>query len=81
MESLKKKARLAGLLLYAVALTSLSGCVAHGHSHTRVVIETGHAHSDDCGHYRKGKHWHFKKGHKHGHRCGHHFVGGFWIVR
>ena len=78
----KSNARLVSLLLLAIALMSLSGCVVPGHRHARVVvIETGHAHSEHCGHYRHGKKWYHAKGHKHGHRCGHHFVGGVWIIR
>ncbi len=83
MKALDKiKAKLTTLLLFATLLTGLSGCVAHRHRHAQVVvIETGHAHSEHCGHYRHGKHWYHVKGHKHGHRCGHHFGGGVWIIK
>lgn len=76
------KKRLAGLVMLWLAALSMSACAPARPRHARVVvIEAGHVHNAQCGHYRHGKRWYFVKGHAHGPRCGHHFVGGVWIVR
>ncbi len=78
------------LLLGAVtigAIFVLSGCVVHrhryhGHPHHSkvVVVERGHAHSHDCGHYFHEGKWHHWHGHVHAAGCGHHHVNGRWEV-
>jgi hypothetical protein len=72
-------------LLIAAALLLASGCVVHGHGRhghvhgPAVVLETGHVHTDLCGHYYWRGGWHHAHGHRHFAGCGHHFRGGLWI--
>lgn len=74
------------ILSVALLATIVGGCVVHdhGHHHPRygpaVVVESGHAHSDHCGHYHHGSSWYHAAHHRHGHGCGHVHRGGIWIV-
>lgn len=68
------------ILAAALALTS-AGCIVHGngHAHTRVEVEQGHRHSDDCGHYQHDGYWAHAQGHHHAGGCGHQYRDGIWI--
>ena len=71
------------LALGACALFSgLSACVVHGHGPCpdEVVIESGHVHSDYCGHYYSHSRWHYSHGHRHGAGCGHVWRSRTWVV-
>ena len=45
-----------------------------------MVVETGHVHSDYCGHYHYQGAWYYSNGHRHGPGCGHHYRSGMWVV-
>lgn len=76
------------LMLSTLTLAGLAGgCVVHDHGPyhhphygSAVVIESGHVHSDSCGHFRHGDHWYYAREHRHGPGCGHVYRGGMWIV-
>ncbi len=72
-------------LALAAAATALSGCVVHSHHHPPgakvVVIEKGHVHGKDCGHYFHRGRWYYVPGHVHGPGCGHAFIGGRWVFK
>ena len=73
-----------------VALAALAvatgGCVvaahpAHHHVYgPAVVVETGHVHTEYCGHYHYNGAWYYANGHRHGPGCGHVWRGGMWVV-
>jgi hypothetical protein len=57
-------------LLVAAALLGLgAGC----------VVEAGHIHSADCGHFQHRGGWHYSPGHIHRDGCGHLLRGGVWV--
>jgi hypothetical protein len=76
------------MMLSALAIAGLvGGCVVHDdrpyHHHTygpAVVVETGHVHSESCGHYHHDGRWYHSANHRHGPGCGHVYRGGMWIV-
>ena len=79
-----KTVTLATLILGGLAV----GCVVYHdeprHRHAvygpAVVVETGHVHTDGCGHFHHGGSWYYAQGHRHGAGCGHVYRGGMWVV-
>ena len=73
-------------LALAILGAATGGCVVarHGNHHhvygPAVAIETGHVHSEYCGHYHYHGSWYYTNGHRHGPGCGHAWQGGMWIV-
>ncbi len=45
-----------------------------------VVIQHGHIHDAQCGHYWHNGRWYVMHEHHHGHGCGHHFHEGAWVL-
>lgn len=73
------------LIVAVFFLAALAGCHIHSHHGTwhgddYVVIESGHVHSVDCGHYYHHGRWYHRPGHHHGPGCGHVHRDGIWIV-
>lgn len=70
-------------VLFVLAVV-VAGCHIHSHGSYRgddaVVIEPGHVHSADCGHYYYRGQWYHSPGHHHGAGCGHAYRDGLWIV-
>jgi len=68
------------LILALAAAAVTGGCVVPAHPHGEVaVIETGHVHSEYCGHYYYGDRWYVHHNHRHGPGCGHVYRGGIWV--
>ncbi len=45
-----------------------------------VIIERGHVHGADCGHYWHNGQWYHHAGHVHAVGCGHHHHEGVWVL-
>lgn len=76
------------LMLSALMIAGMAGgCIVvddrpyHHHLYgPAVVVETGHVHSEFCGHYYYDGHWYYTRHHRHGPDCGHVYRGGIWIA-
>ena len=71
--------KILALLVIAACAIPLVGCVVHGHTHTEVVIESGHIHGDACGHYYYHGGWYIVANHRHYDGCGHVYRSNMWI--
>ena len=76
MKTLMKSIALAAALAWGGA-----GCIVEAYPpHGAVIIESGHVHSEWCGHYYHRGSWYIVAAHRHGPGCGHIFRGGVWIL-
>lgn len=74
--------RLIPVLILAAA--PLTGCVIHtyeggGGGGSEVIIETGHIHTEYCGHYYYHGGWYIMANHRHYDGCGHVYRYNMWI--
>jgi hypothetical protein len=68
-----------------LGLLLATGCVRHSarqgddpNRGERVLIQPGHLHSAECGHYHHNGSWYFLPEHFHREGCGHHYYAGEW---